>query len=150
MSTILLRPQCIKKFPLLLLTWLPPCPVLHLPGEGCLQMTNKEYKGSGLPRGCFTNISWALQNVLSKFVHCENGTSCENVKLKLYTCAQSHALGTRTKYQLEILNINVISGSVYFRDIILEGSQNVSETTPRSLNRKWLGNGTWVLAKFKF
>ena len=39
------------------------------------------------------------------------------------------ALGTRTKFQLEILTINVISGIVYFRKIILESSQNVSETT---------------------
>ena len=42
------------------------------------------------PRGCFTNISWALQNVLSKFVYCRNHTSRENFKLKLCTCAQSH------------------------------------------------------------
>ena len=44
-------------------------------------------------------------------------------------CAQSMALGTRTKFQLEILTINVISGIVYFREIILESSRNVSETT---------------------
>ena len=40
------------------------------------------------------------------------------------------ALGTRTKFQLEILTINVIAGIVYFREIILESSRNVSETTP--------------------
>ena len=45
-------------------------------------------------------------------------------------CAQSMALGTRTKFQLEILTINVISGIVYFREIILESSWNISETTP--------------------
>ena len=45
-------------------------------------------------------------------------------------CAQSMALGTRTKFQLEILTINVISGIVCFRKIILESSRNVSETTP--------------------
>ena len=43
-----------------------------------------------------------------------------------------YALGTRTKFQLEILTINVISGMVYFRDIILESSRKVSETTPWS------------------
>ena len=48
-------------------------------------------------------------------------------------CAQSHALGTGTKFQLEILSINVISGIVYFRKVILESSRNVSETTPRRL-----------------
>ena len=44
--------------------------------------------------------------------------------------AQNHALDTHTKFQLEIIRINVISGIVYFREIILEGSLNVSETTP--------------------
>ena len=45
-------------------------------------------------------------------------------------CAQSLALGTLTKFQLEILTINVISGIVYFREISLKSSRNVSETTP--------------------
>ena len=40
------------------------------------------------------------------------------------------ALGTRTKFQFEILTINVNSSIVYFREIILESSRNVSETTP--------------------
>ena len=43
---------------------------------------------------------------------------------------QSYALGTGTKVQLEILTMNVIPGIVYFREIILESSPNVSETTP--------------------
>ena len=68
--------------------------------------------------GCFTNVSRALQNILSKFVYCKNSTCDENFKLKLCACAQSHALGTRTKFQLEILTVNVISGVVYFREII--------------------------------
>ena len=51
----------------------------------------------------------------------------------LCTCAQSHALGTHTKFQLEILTVNVISGIVYFREIILESSRNVCETTPSIL-----------------
>ena len=37
-------------------------------------------------------------------------------------------MGTRTKFQLKILTINVISGIVYFREIILESSGNLSET----------------------
>ena len=77
---------------------------------------------------CLTNVSRALQNILLKFVYCRNRTSCANFKLKLCTC-QSHALGTRTKFQLEIQNINVISGIVYFHEIILESLQNVSVTT---------------------
>ena len=54
---------------------------------------------------------------------------------------------TCTNFQLEILAINVISGIVYFREIILESSWNVSETTPWSLQwprtewpRKMSGN----------
>ena len=82
------------------------------------------------PGGHCTNVSRALQNILSKFVYCRNSACDHNFKLKLCTCAQSHALGTRTKFQLEILIINVISGVVYFREIILESSRNVSETTP--------------------
>ena len=82
--------------------------------------------------GCFTNVSRALQNILLKFMYCRNSTCDENFKLKLRMCGQSHALGTRTKFQLKILTINVISGVVYFRGIILDSSRNVSETTPRS------------------
>ena len=66
--------------------------------------------------GCFTNISRALQNILSKFVYRRNRTSYENFKLKLCMCAQSHALGTHTKFRLEILSLNVISSIVDFRE----------------------------------
>ena len=79
---------------------------------------------------CFTNVSRALKNILSKFVYCRNRTSYENSKLKLCTRAQSYALGTRTKFRLEILSLNEILGIVYFREIILESLRNVSETTP--------------------
>ena len=79
------------------------------------------------PGGRFTNVSQALQNILSKFVYCRNHTFYENFKLKLCMCAQSKcaqslALGTRTKFQLEILTINVISDIVYFREISLKSS----------------------------
>ena len=82
------------------------------------------------PGVCFTNVSRALQDILLKFVYCRNRSSYENFKLKLCTCAQNMALGTRTKFQFEILDINLISSIVYFREIILESSRNVSETTP--------------------
>ena len=49
-------------------------------------------------------------------------------------CAQSHALGIHTKFQLEIITKYVISGIAYFHEIILESSRNVSETTPRCLS----------------
>ena len=79
------------------------------------------------PGSCFTNVLRALQNILSKFVYCRNHTSYENFKLKLCMCAQSHALGT--KFQLEILTVNVISGIWYFCGIILDSSWDISETS---------------------
>ena len=77
----------------------------------------------GWLRRCFTNVSRALQNNYSKFMSCRNPTSYENFKLKICTCAQSRAFGTRAKFQPEMLTINVISGIVYFRKIILESSR---------------------------
>ena len=55
----------------------------------------------------------------------------ENFKLKLCMCAQSMALGTRTKFRLEILIRSTISAIHKFRENILESSRIVSETTPR-------------------
>ena len=59
--------------------------------------------GSLVPGGCITNVSRALQNNLAKIYNARNNIYAENFKLKLCTCAQSMALGTRTKFQLEIL-----------------------------------------------
>ena len=95
----------------------------------CRRCSNYIFILDSTPGGCFTNVSRSLQDILSKFVYCRNFTSYENCKLKLCTCSQRHALSTRTKFQLEILTIYVISGSAYFREIILESSRNVSETT---------------------
>ena len=59
-----------------------------------------------------------------------NLSSCENFKLKICMCNQSMTLGTHTKLQLEILMSSMISAIHKFRENILEGSQNVSETPP--------------------
>ena len=96
-------------------------------------------------RYSWVNISRVLQNILLKFVYCRNSTCDENFKLKLRTCAQSHALGTRTKFQLKILIINVMSGVVYFREIILESLRNVSKTTPWFLNKLWFSSSVFYL-----
>ena len=80
--------------------------------------------------GCFNNVSRALQNDLAKIHNAKNHIWVENFKLKLCTCAQSMALGTRTKFQLEILIRGTISAIHNFRDNILETSRNISETTP--------------------
>ena len=84
------------------------------------------------PGGRFTNVSRALQNNLAKINNARNYIYGENSKLKLCTCAQSMALGTPTKFQLEILIRSVISAIHKFRENILESSRNISETTPWS------------------
>ena len=83
--------------------------------------------------GCFTKVSRALQNNLSKKHNTRNHIYGENFKLKLCACAQSMALGTRTKFQLEICITSLISAIHKFRENILESSRNVSETTPWAL-----------------
>ena len=82
--------------------------------------------------GCFTNVSRALQNNLAKIHNTRYHIYDQNFKLKLCTCAQSMALGTHTKFQLEILITSTISAIHKFRENILESSRNGSETTPRS------------------
>ena len=85
------------------------------------------------PGGCFTNISWALENNLAKIHNARNHIYGENFMLKLCTCAQSMALGTRTKFQLEMLIKNTISAKHEFQANILESLWNVNETPYRSL-----------------
>ena len=80
--------------------------------------------------GCFTNASRALQRNLAKICNARNHIYSENFKLKICTCAQSKALGTHTKFQLEILIRSAISAIHKFRENMLESSLNVSETTP--------------------
>ena len=66
--------------------------------------------------------------------------------VKLCMCAQSKALGTRTKFQLEILIISIICVIHKFREKFLGSSRNVSETAPRCVSsageeargRSWL------------
>ena len=72
------------------------------------------------PGGCFTNISRALQNNLAKIYKARNNIYAENFKLKLCICAQSMALGTHTKFQLEILIRSTILVIYKFRENILE------------------------------
>ena len=82
--------------------------------------------------GCFTNVSRAVQNNISKIYNTRNRIHSDNFKLKLCTCAQSMALGKHTKFQLEILMRSTISAIHKFQDNILESSWSVTETTPRS------------------
>ena len=89
------------------------------------------------PGGCFSNVSRALQNDLAKIYNASNHIYGENFKLKRCTCAQSMALGTRTKFQLEMLIGSAISATHKFRENILESSRNVSETTPWCPTKGW-------------
>ena len=82
------------------------------------------------PGGCFTNFLRALQKCVAKIYNAKNHIYSENSKPKLCMCAQSKALGTRTKFQFEILIRSTISAIHKFRDNILESSRNISETTP--------------------
>ena len=92
---------------------------------------NTHARTTKVPEGCFTNVSRALQNNLAKIYNARNHIYGENFKLKLCACAQSMALGTRTKFQLEILIRSTTSAIHKFRNNILESSRNVSEITPR-------------------
>ena len=78
------------------------------------------------PGGCFINVSRALQNNLPKIDNARNHIYSENSNLKL--CV----LGTRTKFQIEILIRCAIPAIHKFRENILESSRNVSETTPNN------------------
>ena len=51
-----------------------------------------------IPRGCFDNVSRTVQNNLVKIYNARNHIFGEKFKLKL---AESYAMGTRTKFQLE-------------------------------------------------
>ena len=83
------------------------------------------------PGGCFTKVSRALQNNVAKIHNARNHIYGENFMLKLCTCAQNIALGSRTKFQPEILIKCMISVIHKCRENILESSRNLSETTPR-------------------
>ena len=77
-----------------------------------------------------TSVSRGLQNDLAEIYSARNHIYGENFNLKLWTCAQSMALGARTKLQLEILIRNAIYAIHKFQENILESSRNVSETPP--------------------
>ena len=80
------------------------------------------------PGGCFTNVSRAPQNILAKIHNTRNHIYGENFNLKICTYAQSKALGTCTKFQLEILITSTHRAIHKFRENFLESSRNVSET----------------------
>ena len=74
----------------------------------------------------------------------------ENFKVKLCTCAQSMALGTCTKFLLEILVSSTISAIHTFQENILKNSQNISETTQGAHCTKNVSVIIQILWKFNF
>ena len=97
------------------------------------------------PGSCFTSVSQALQNNLAKIHNIRNHIHGKNFKLKLCTCTQSMALGTHTKFKLEILMKSTISVIHKFQENISESSWNVSETTPRLQRAKGVNWVNWSL-----
>ena len=81
--------------------------------------TTSKQSDNDHPGGCFTNVSRALQNNLVKIHNTGKHIYGENFKLKLCTWAQSHALGSRTKFKLEIPVRSTISAIHKFRENIL-------------------------------
>ena len=73
-----------------------------------------------------------------KIYSARNSIYGENLKHKFCMCAQSMALGTRTKFQLEIIRRSTISAIHKFQDNILESLWNVSETPPRIFSENWV------------
>ena len=69
-----------------------------------------------------------FKNNLAKIYSGRYNIDADNFKLKLCACAQSMALSTHTKFQLEILIRSAILVIYKFRDNILESSRNASET----------------------
>ena len=63
------------------------------------------------PGVCFTNVSRILQSNLTKIFNARIYVYGENFMLKLCTCDQSMALGTRINFQLEI----IVRSSLWFR-----------------------------------
>ena len=91
---------------------------LHQAGKRPLpetEMTKFQYAG-----GCFTSVSRVLQNNLAKIHNARNHFYGENFKLKIRTCAQSMALGTHSKFQLEVLIRSMISAIHKLREYLGE------------------------------
>ena len=104
-----------------------------------------EYSGISTRRikvtGCYHFENQLLQNILSKFVHCKNN---ENFKLKLCTCAQSHAFGTHTKCQLEIIIIMWFLTLYIFTRLLWRARETLMKQPPGHSHR--LGSPRWHIA----
>ena len=85
------------------------------------------------PGGCFTNVSQAPQNILVKIHNTRNHIHGENFNLKIYMCAQSKALGTRSKFPLEILITSTICAIHKFRKNFWRARETLVKQPPGSM-----------------
>ena len=88
-----------------------------------------------IPVGHFTNVSQALQNISLKICVLQKSYFLWEFQADtLYVCPKP-CFGHTYKVSAWNSPIDVISGIVYFSEIILESSRNVNETTPRTTER---------------
>ena len=114
----------------ILLWWVRACPGVDA-GLRCLQCISSG-EAAVLYQGAVSLTFSELFKIISrKYAMPKINIYIENFKLKLCTCAQNMAVGTRTKFQLEILIRSMIFAIHKFGDNILESLRNVSETTTR-------------------
>ena len=107
------------------------CPVHHIREANMVQLRLWSHSAMHGARGSFTNVPRALQSNLAKLYNARIHIYDEYFTLTLCTCAQNMALGTCTKFRLEILIRSTISAKHKFRENIFERSGNDSGTTRR-------------------
>ena len=121
----------------------------------CSKFINRWLIGSSNFDNNFANtlcriVAWAvIVKLLSGECHRARDVSLMFLELsKIFSqnlCFAEFVLPTRIlscnfvhkHFQLEILTMNVISSIVYFQEIVLESSWNISETTSRLINQHW-------------
>ena len=94
---------------------------------------------------CCTKASRALQNNLSKIYIIRKHSYGENFKLNVFMCAQTKALGTHWKFQLENPIRSTTSAIHKFREIICETSWPFVQGIHWSPVTKASDAGLWYL-----
>ena len=97
--------------------------------------------------GCFTNVSWALQNILSKFVYCRNRTSYENFKLRLCTFAQSYTWAHVQSFGLKFSSQMWLLALYIFRRLFWRARETLVKQPPDTSPGPWIAerNPCWTL-----
>ena len=86
--------------------------------------------------GCFTNVSQrVLEIILSKFVYCRNRNSYEKISSWMFVSVPKAMLWSH----VQSFNLKFAKCKLWhciFREITLESSRNVSESTPWKISTK--------------